>query len=51
VEAATRAGVATIAFRCGGWRDEELSGAIAIYDGAWELFGRLDDSPIGRKQT
>jgi len=51
VEAATRAGVATIAFRCGGWRDEDLSGAVAIYDGAWDLFARLDDSPIGRKAT
>ena len=48
VEAATRAGVATIAFRCGGWRDEDLTGAIAIYDGAWELVDRLDDSPIAR---
>jgi HAD superfamily hydrolase (TIGR01509 family) len=46
VEAATRAGVGTIAFRCGGWRDEDLAGAIAIYDGAWHLFERLDDSPI-----
>ena len=46
VEAAARAGVAAIAFRCGGWRDEDLTGAIAIYDGAWDLFARLDDSPI-----
>ena len=51
VEAATRAGVATIAFRCGGWHDEDLTGAIAIYDGALDLFARLDDSPIGRKAT
>jgi HAD superfamily hydrolase (TIGR01509 family) len=47
VEAAARAGVAAIAFRCGGWRDEDLTGAIAIYDGAWDLFARLDESPIG----
>jgi HAD superfamily hydrolase (TIGR01509 family) len=46
VEAATRAGVATIAFRCGGWRDEELTGAIAIYDGPWDLLARLDESPF-----
>jgi len=46
VEAAARAGVAAIAFRCGGWRDEDLTGAIAIYDGAWDLFARLDESPI-----
>jgi HAD superfamily hydrolase (TIGR01509 family) len=48
VEAATRAGVETIAFRCGGWRDEDLSGAIAIYDGPWDLCASLDDSPIAR---
>ena len=33
VEAAARAGVATIALRCGGyWKDVDLDGAIAIYD-------------------
>jgi len=46
VEAAARAGVAAIAFRCGGWRDEDLTGAIAIYDGAWDLLARLDESPL-----
>jgi HAD superfamily hydrolase (TIGR01509 family) len=34
VEAATRAGVSAIAFRCGrGWRDGDFDGALAIYDG------------------
>ena len=47
VEAASRAGVAAIAFRCGGWTDEALRGAIAIYDGPWDLLNRLDDSPFG----
>ena len=32
IEAAGRAGLATIAFRCGGWDDANLQGAIAIYD-------------------
>jgi HAD superfamily hydrolase (TIGR01509 family) len=33
IEAAARAGVATIALRCGGyWTDADLRGAIAIYD-------------------
>jgi HAD superfamily hydrolase (TIGR01509 family) len=33
IEAAARAGVACIALRCGGhWSDEELIGAMAIYD-------------------
>ena len=47
VEASLRAGVAIIAFRCGGWADDNLKGAIAIYDGPWDLFSRLDDSPLG----
>jgi HAD superfamily hydrolase (TIGR01509 family) len=42
IAAAGRAGVATIAFRCGGWRDEDLRGAIAIYDGPWDLLQQLD---------
>ena len=46
IEAARRAGVRTIAFRSGGWKDEDLAGAIAIYDGPWDLLDRLDDSPI-----
>jgi HAD superfamily hydrolase (TIGR01509 family) len=44
IEAAARAGVATIAFRSGGWTDADLKGAVAIYDGAWDLLARLDDS-------
>jgi phosphoglycolate phosphatase-like HAD superfamily hydrolase len=47
VEAAANARVATIAFRCGGWSDESLRGAIAIYDGPWDLLERLERSPIG----
>lgn len=48
VEAATRAGVPVVAFRCGGWGDADLHGAVAIYDGPAELSSRLDDSPIVR---
>lgn len=43
IEAAARAGVGTVAFRCGGWNDAALQGAIAIYDGPWELLGRLNE--------
>jgi HAD superfamily hydrolase (TIGR01509 family) len=32
IEAARRTGLATIAFRCGGWDDASLHGSIAIYD-------------------
>jgi HAD superfamily hydrolase (TIGR01509 family) len=46
VEAATRAGVATISFRCGGWDDGALQGSIAIYDNPKDLLGRLQDSPL-----
>jgi HAD superfamily hydrolase (TIGR01509 family) len=48
IEAARRAGIETIAFRCGGWGDEDLKGAIAIYDGPWDLLANLDASPLGR---
>ena len=47
LEAASRAGVNAIAFRCGGWTDADLSGAIAIYDGPWDLLARLDRSLLG----
>ena len=47
VEAASRAGVDAIAFRCGGWRDADLRGAIAIYDGPWDLLAQLDQSLLG----
>lgn len=41
VEAAQRAGIHLIAFRCGGWKDQDLHGAVQIYDGAWEMFHDL----------
>jgi HAD superfamily hydrolase (TIGR01509 family) len=37
VEAARRAGVDAIALRCGGWGDDDLRGAVAIYDGPSDL--------------
>lgn len=46
VEAARRAGVRMIAFRSGGWRDEDLAGAEAVYDGPADLLARLDESPL-----
>ncbi len=46
VEAARRAGVDCIALRCGGWGDQELKDAIAVYDGAAELLAGLTDSPL-----
>ncbi|CAN5745273.1 HAD family hydrolase [soil metagenome] len=48
VEAATRAGVRIIAVRTGGWSDEDLGGAIAVYEDPRELLEQFDDSPLGR---
>lgn len=49
IEAAGRAGVATIALRCGGWDDQSLAGALAIYDDPADLLARYDDSPLARQ--
>ena len=48
VAAASRAGVRTIAFRSGGWGDEPLADAVAIYAGPAELLDRIEESPLGR---
>lgn len=46
IEAARRTGLASIAFRCGGWADDRLRGSIAIYDDPRELLARLAQSPF-----
>ena len=46
VEAALRAKVTPIALRSGGWKDDDLKGAVEIYDGPQELLQRLDDSAV-----
>jgi HAD superfamily hydrolase (TIGR01509 family) len=46
IEAAGKAGVRTVAFRSGGWTDEGLRGAIAVYAGPWDLLDRFDGSPF-----
>jgi phosphoglycolate phosphatase-like HAD superfamily hydrolase len=49
IEAAARAGVASIAFRCGGWWDDRaLAGALAIYDDPAALLADFDRSPLVR---
>jgi HAD superfamily hydrolase (TIGR01509 family) len=47
VEAALRAKVKPIAFRSGGWKDDDLKGAIEIYDGPLDLLKHLDRSMLG----
>jgi HAD superfamily hydrolase (TIGR01549 family) len=49
IEAATKIGVNVIALRCGGWNDDGLKGAIAIYDDPADLLAHLDDSPLAVK--
>lgn len=46
VEAARRAGVATVALRSGGFSDAELAGALAIYDDPADLLAKLEESPL-----
>jgi HAD superfamily hydrolase (TIGR01509 family) len=46
IEAAARADVRAIALRCGGWRDEDLPGAIAIYEDPADLLAHADSSPL-----
>jgi HAD superfamily hydrolase (TIGR01509 family) len=47
IESARKVNVRTIAFRCGGWKDEDLAGALAIYDGPADLLAHFDTSPLG----
>ena len=51
IEAATRAGVASIAVRSGGWEDAALRGAIAIYDHPADLVAHFDESPLAASLT
>ncbi|MFN2397570.1 MAG: HAD family hydrolase [Gemmatimonadaceae bacterium] len=48
VAAAKRAGVRSIALRCGGWLDAELAGAIAVYDDVADLLARYEKSPLAK---
>ena len=46
VEAARAAGIGSLAFRCGGWDDAGLEGALAVYDGPMELLQRYGQSVL-----
>jgi HAD superfamily hydrolase (TIGR01509 family) len=48
VEAARRAKVTPIALRSGGWKDEDLKGAVEIYDGPQDLLDGLEESVLFR---
>jgi HAD superfamily hydrolase (TIGR01509 family) len=45
VEASRKAGVPCVALRCGGWSDEDLKDAVAIYDDPADLLANYDQSP------
>jgi HAD superfamily hydrolase (TIGR01509 family) len=49
IEAARKADVRTIALRCGGFSDADLTGALALYDDPAALLARYDTSPLGAK--
>lgn len=49
IEAARKVHVQTIAFRSGGWKDADLAGALAIYDGPADLLAHYDQSPLVSK--
>jgi phosphoglycolate phosphatase-like HAD superfamily hydrolase len=44
IEAARKGGLKAIALRCGGFPEETLRGAIAIYDDPADLLSRYSDS-------
>ena len=50
IESAGKAGVEVIALRSGGWEDEDLSGAVAIYQDPADLLARYDESPLKKRQ-
>jgi HAD superfamily hydrolase (TIGR01509 family) len=46
IESANKAGVQVIAFRCGGFNDEQLKSAIAIYEDPADLLANYERSPL-----
>nr|WP_276510217.1 HAD family hydrolase [Longimicrobium terrae] len=48
IEAANKAGVRCIALTCGGWREDELKDAVAVYRDPADLLARFDESPFAR---
>ena len=52
IAAATKAGVPTIALRCGGWWDDlALGGAVAIYSDPADLLAQYDESPLSNLEV
>ncbi|HEY8278110.1 MAG TPA: HAD family hydrolase [Bdellovibrionota bacterium] len=51
IAAAAKAGVSTVAFTCGGWSRDQLAGAVAVYQGPWELLAAFEHSPFVRARS
>lgn len=51
IESASKAGVAVIAVRCGGFDDSQLKDAIAIYDDPADLLAQYERSPLASETT
>jgi phosphoglycolate phosphatase-like HAD superfamily hydrolase len=52
-EAAGKAGLSTIGFRCGGFSEAGLrdAGCFAIYDGPADLLAQYNESALGRREV
>jgi HAD superfamily hydrolase (TIGR01509 family) len=46
IASAAQIGVGTIALRCGGFSDDDLTGALALYDDPADLLAHYDTSPL-----
>jgi HAD superfamily hydrolase (TIGR01509 family) len=51
VEAAARAGSGTLALRSGGWNDDGLAYAVAVYDDVAHLLREFHRSPLARRRA
>ncbi len=48
IESAARAGVPAVALRCGGWwSEDDLAGAVAVYEDPADMLRQYDLSPLG----
>jgi HAD superfamily hydrolase (TIGR01509 family) len=50
IQSAKGAGVGMIAVRCGGFDDEQLKDALAIYDDPADLLAHYSSSPLGKTE-
>lgn len=51
VQAAAPLGLGGVALRCGGWDDEGLAGALAIYDDPHDLLANYETSPFAQQDS